>query len=109
MTSGERRAAPRFRMELPLAIRWTDGRNVGEASSVSRDVSSRGVSFLLNKPLESGSLVEIVMTLPHDITLAGPVRVRCLGRILRTSAHENSSFHLAAAIDRYEFLRLGAA
>lgn len=92
-------------MQLPLSIRWTDGRASGEALSVSKDVSSRGVSFVLPKPLVSGSLVEIVMTLPHEVTLAGPVRVRCLGRILRSHVHENASFQLAAAIDRYEFLR----
>lgn len=105
MPSAERRSARRFRMELPLSIRWTDGRAAGEALSVSRDVSSRGVSFVLPKRLESGSLVEIVMTLPHDVTLAGPVRVRCLGRILRSRAHDDASYQLAAAIDRYEFLR----
>ena len=73
--------------------------------SVSKDVSSRGLSFLLPKAVESGALVEIVMTLPHEVTLAGPVRVRCLGRVLRCLAHEDSSFNTAAAIDRYEFLR----
>lgn len=108
MSAAERRSARRFRMRLPLSVRWTDGRNAGEALSVSKDVSSRGVSFLLPKPIESGSLVEIVMTLPHDITLAGPVRVRCLGRILRSRAHENANYQLAAAIDRYEFVRAEA-
>ncbi|HEV2387189.1 MAG TPA: PilZ domain-containing protein [Candidatus Acidoferrales bacterium] len=105
MTVGERRSARRFRMRLPLSIRWTDGSAAGEALSVSKDVSSRGLSFLLSKPIESGSLVEIVMTLPHEVTLAGPVRVRCLGRILRNQTHEGASFQVAAAIDRYEFLR----
>jgi hypothetical protein len=92
-------------MRLPLSIRWTDGPVATEALSVSKDVSSRGLSFLLPKSISSGSLVEIVMTLPHEMTLAGPVRVRCLGRILRVEAHEGACFQLAAAIDRYEFLR----
>jgi hypothetical protein len=95
-------------MQLPLSVRWTDGQNAGEALCVSKDVSSRGVSFLLPKPIESGSLVEIVMTLPHDVTLAGPVRVRCLGRILRSRARTDADYQLAAAIDRYEFLRAEA-
>jgi hypothetical protein len=105
VAAAERRSAHRFRMQLPLSIRWTAGSAAGEALCVSKDVSSHGISFVLPKPLESGSLVEIVMTLPHDVTLAGPVRVRCLGRILRSRAHENASYRLAAAIDRYEFLR----
>jgi hypothetical protein len=77
----------------------------GEALSVSKDVSSRGLSFFLPKAIESGALVEIVMTLPHEITFAGPVRVRCLGRILRSREQERSEYQMAAAIDRYEFLR----
>ena len=107
MNAGERRAARRFRLQLPLSIHWTDGAGSGEALSVSKDVSSRGVSFVLPKPIQAGSLVEIVMTLPHEITLAGPVRVRCLGRVLRSRTHENSHYNVAAAIDRYEFLRAG--
>ncbi|HVB34354.1 MAG TPA: PilZ domain-containing protein [Patescibacteria group bacterium] len=105
MTLGERRAARRFRMQLPLSIRWASGTVTGEALSVSKDVSSRGLSFLLPKQIESGALVEVVMTLPHEVTLAGPVRVRCLGRILRSLEQESSEYQMAAAIDRYEFLR----
>lgn len=92
-------------MKLPLSIRWADGKASGEALSVSKDVSSRGLSFLLPKAIESGALVEIVMTLPHEVTLAGPVRVRCLGRILRSWTQDSAEFQMAAAIDRYEFLR----
>lgn len=102
---GERRSARRFRMQLPLSIRWANGTTSGEALSVSKDVSSRGLSFLLPKEIASGAMVEVVMTLPHEVTLAGPVRVRCLGRVLRSRAQEDSEFHMAAAIDRYEFLR----
>jgi hypothetical protein len=57
-------------------------------------VSSRGVYFFLSKEVSSGSPVEILLTLPHEITLAGPVKVRCLGRI-----------GVVAQIERYEFLR----
>lgn len=92
-------------MRLPLSVRWSGAGSTGEALSTTRDVSSRGLSFLLSRPIESGSLVEIVMTLPHEVTLAGPVRVRCLGRILHSRSHEGASFRVAAAIDRYEFLR----
>ena len=102
---GERRSARRFRMQLPLSIRWADGTASGEALSISKDVSSRGLSFLLPKAITSGALVEIVMTLPHEITFAGPVRVRCLGRVLRSREQESSEYQMAAAIDRYEFLR----
>jgi hypothetical protein len=107
VTLKERRAARRFLMRLPLTVRWTDEAVVGEAATESREVSSRGLYFHLPKGLKSGSPVEIVMTLPHELTQAGPVRVRCLGRILRSSTEYSGEVGVAAAIERYEFMRNG--
>jgi len=103
----ERRISRRFLMRLPLTVRWTDENVVGEAATESREVSSRGLYFHLPKGLKSGSPVEIVMTLPHELTQAGPVRVRCLGRVLRSSEEGSGEIGVAAAIERYEFLRNG--
>lgn len=102
--SVDRRAARRFRMQLPLSVRWTDGAGAGEALCMSRDVSSRGVSFILPRPVATGALVEIVMTLPNPLNQPGPVRVRCLGRVVRCQ-QDDKGYRLSAAIDRYEFLR----
>src|SRR6266704_349276 len=92
-------------MRLPLTVRWTTGAAVGETSTESRDVSSRGVYFFLSKDVKEGSPVEILLTLPNEITLAGPVRVRCLGRVQRTEPREEGAVGVVAAIERYEFLR----
>jgi hypothetical protein len=97
LTGSERRTTQRFSMRLPLTVRWTTGAAVGETSTESRDVSSRGVYFFLSK--------EILLTLPNEITLAGPVRVRCLGRVQRTEPREEGAVGVVAAIERYEFLR----
>jgi hypothetical protein len=59
----------------------------------------------LSKDVKEGSPVEILLTLPNEITLAGPVRVRCLGRVQRTEARDEGSVGVVAAIERYEFLR----
>ncbi len=107
VASKERRATRRFLMRLPLTVRWTDESVVGEAATESREVSSRGLYFHLPKGLRSGSPVEIVMTLPHELTQAGPVRVRCLGRVLRSSSEHSGEVGVAAAIERYEFMRNG--
>jgi PilZ domain len=103
----ERRTAQRFRIKLPMTVRWTSGAAVGEAQTESKDVSSRGVYFLLPKNVTHGSPVEIILTLPHEITLAGPVRVRCLGRVHRTEEDGSGSSGIVAEIQRYEFLRGG--
>ncbi len=107
MAIPERRTAQRFRIKLPMMVRWTNGSAVGEARTESRDVSSRGVYFFLPTQVKSGSPVEIVLTLPHEITLAGPVRVRCLGRIQRNDDEMLKQEHkgVVAHIERYEFLR----
>src|SRR5271156_6147895 len=94
-------------MRLPLTVRWTDESVVGEAATESREVSSRGLYFHLPKGLKSGSPVEIVMTLPHELTQAGPVRVRCLGRVLRSSPEHSGEVGVAAPIEQYESMRNG--
>ena len=43
--------------------------------------------------------------MPNEITLAGPVRVRCLGRVQRTEPRDEGAIGVVAAIERYEFLR----
>src|SRR3984957_21012789 len=101
----ERRSAQRFRIKLPMTVRWTSGSAIGEARTESRDVSSRGVYFFLPKEVQNGSPVEIVLTLPHEITFAGPVRVRCLRRVHRNEEEEEGRSGIVAEIERYEFLR----
>ena len=103
----ERRTAQRFRIKLPMTVRWTSDMAVGEALTESKDVSSRGVYFFLPKQVKSGSPVEIILTLPHEITLAGPVRVRCLGRVHRSEDDSLGRSGVVAEIERYEFMRGG--
>ncbi len=105
MTGTERRLNQRFHIRLPMTVRWTSGSAVGEAKTESFNVSSRGVYFMLPRGVKRGSPVEILLTLPHEITLAGPVRVRCLGRVARTDDKDPGKVGIVAEIERYEFLR----
>ena len=45
------------------------------------------------------------MTLPHELTLAGQVEVRCLGRIQRTELQPGCEVGMAEAIEELAFLR----
>jgi hypothetical protein len=105
VTLAERRLNQRFKIRLPMTVRWTNGAAVGEAKTESLNVSSRGVYFSLPKGMKDGSPVELLMTLPHEITLAGPVRVRCLGRVSRSEEAQTGRMGIVAEIERYEFLR----
>jgi len=103
----ERRRAVRFKFQLPLIVRWTDGSVDHEVSAVSEDVSSRGIYFFLSERVKTGKPIEIVLTLPHEITFAGKLKVRCFGRIQRyeNKVPEGSNAGVAVAIEKYEFLR----
>jgi hypothetical protein len=105
LARNERRTAQRFDLKLPLVVRWQDSSDAAETRTESRDVSSRGVYFYLPDEMKQGSALEIVMTLPHEITMAGPVQVRCLGHVQRTEADSGKRVGVVAAIERYEFVR----
>jgi hypothetical protein len=104
VSSIERRRAHRFELQSPVTVRWKDGAQMREALTVSEDVSSNGIYFTLPEGIQNGTAVEVEMTLPNQITLAGPVRVRCLGHIQRCEPAEGAKAGMAAAIEKYEFL-----
>jgi hypothetical protein len=104
MKPAERRATARFLLNLPMTVRWTTGSGIAEAETESRDISSRGLYFFLPKEVPNGSPVEIVLTLPHEITLHGRTRVFCQGCIQRTETTKVHCFGVVARIERYEFL-----
>ena len=104
----ERRAARRFSMALPLKVRFSSGNNgVKETQGQTRDVSFRGLYFMIEAALETGSSIEFVLTLPQQITLAGDVNIRCYARVLRVEP-QDSIRGIAARIERYEFLPASA-
>ena len=103
----ERRAARRFSMALPVKVRIPSNGGFIEKTAETRDVSFRGLYFLLDTKVETGSSIELVLTLPQQITLAGDVHIRCFARVLRVE--ENTPrLGVAARIERYEFLPAAA-
>ena len=103
----ERRTARRFSMLLPLKVRFSADNGVVEKQGETRDVSFRGLYFLIEAMLETGSSIEFVLTLPQQITLAGDVHIRCYARVLRVEPQEGRR-GVAARIERYEFLPASA-
>jgi len=105
MTQKDQRKSRRFLIQLPLIVRWLDENLVGEAEAQTQDISSDGLRFDLSKAPKTRSAVEILMTLPHQLTNAGPVRVRCRGHVVRTSPKGSDKTEVVAAIERFEFVR----
>ena len=99
----ERRAARRFTMALPLTVRSRSPSGTVEQRGQTRDVSFRGLYFLIDARFEPGTEIEFVLTLPREITLAGDVQIRCFGQVVRVEDY-NGRRGIAARIERYEFL-----
>jgi PilZ domain len=107
MNSIERRASRRFTMTLPLTIRANGPDGGIERQAQTRDVSFRGLYFLIDNDFEPAGNIEFILTLPREITMAGDVHIRCFAQIIRVEPH-NGRRGIAARIDRYEFLPTAA-
>jgi hypothetical protein len=102
-SASERRTSRRFTMTLPLSVKTPGDSGPVERKGETKDVSFRGLYFLIDSKLEPGSPVEFVLTLPKEITMAGDVHIRCFGQVVRVD-DQNGRRGVAARIERYEFL-----
>jgi hypothetical protein len=100
VASTERRSRTRYPLKLPITVRAAGAADI---LTESKDVSSHGVYFVLNQSLKTGSTLELLMTLPPEITHGDPVRIRCEARVKRTESIEGG-VGVAAKIERYRFL-----
>jgi hypothetical protein len=104
MSIEDRRRSERFNFGVPLTVQWTNGSEHRQAHAITQDVSSGGLYFFLPEAIPDGTTVEIEMTLPTNITLGTPVKVRCQGRIQRCVLKQGESTGLATMIEKYEFV-----
>ena len=97
----EQRRALRYRMQLPLHIIQVGGEKVNRTEQ-TRDISSGGVCFLSSEQVEVGGRIEYLITLSGSNP---PVRIRCLGKVLRSQQQEdNAPFEIAVTMERYQFM-----
>jgi hypothetical protein len=95
----EKRRNQRFGLRLPFEIvRAKDGPST---TGETKNVSSSGVLFSSEGPVEVGAPIEYFITLPKLPGAPAEVRLRCVGTVLRVDAE--SAF--AATLERYEFIR----
>jgi PilZ domain len=104
----ERRTARRYDLSLPVIIRVPAERVADMQKGKTKDVSTRGVYFVLDQDLEAGSELDITMTLPAEVTHGCEVFVRALGKVVRVERRiedGNSRMGVAAVIERYDLIR----
>jgi len=99
----EQRRTQRYKLQLPLHILQVGERRVNRAEK-TRDISSGGVSFLSPDSVEVGGRIEYLITLSGSNP---PVRIRCLGKVLRSRHPQDPTdlFEVAMTMERYSFVR----
>jgi len=108
----ERRTARRYDLSLPIIIRIPTERALDTQQGKTRDVSTRGLYFVVEQNLEAGSELDLTLTLPAEITHGTEVFVRALGRVVRVERRMedgNTRMGVAAVIERYDIIRGEAA
>src|SRR5713101_4660494 len=102
--SRERRTMRRFTMKLPASVRVSG--IPSEFPTETENVSARGIFFYLDRWMAEGARVEVTMAFPRQVTLADPVRVRFLARVVRVVPQKPATrVGVAAVIEEYEFIR----
>jgi len=86
-------------LRLPFEIIGGAGRT--KSKGETRNVSSAGVLFTSQAPIEIGESIEYLITFPKVPGSRVDVRLRCVGKVVRSAPQ--SAF--AATLERYEFLR----
>jgi hypothetical protein len=101
----DKRRARRFDLFLPVQV-VTVGELKSSETVRTRDISSTGLFIEFDKRVEAGTKVELVVTLPREITQTGPVQIHCMGRVVRVERGERERTGIAVSIDRYDFTRV---
>jgi len=108
----ERRTTRRYDLSLPVIIRVPADREPDSRQGKTRDISTRGLYFVVNQNMESGSQLDITLTLPAEITHGTEVFVRALGKVVRVERRMedgDARMGIAAVIERYDIIRGEAA
>ena len=102
----DRRTARRYDLSLPVLIRMPVER--AACNGKTRDISTRGVYFVVEDRLTAGAELDLTMTLPAEVTGGTEVLIRAIGKVVRVErAPENGAREVgvAALIQRYEIVR----
>ena len=108
----ERRTARRYDLTLPVSIRLAAERIVSRQEGRTRDISTRGLFFVVQQDMDAGSELDITLTLPAEITNGTDVFVRAHGKVVRVERRIEEGeqrMGVAAVIERYDIIRGASA
>ncbi len=103
----DQRRSKRFDLKLPVEVirpHHSPAHLVGETCNIS----SNGVVFKTDHPIDLGESLEYYVTLPTAPSPNERLRLRCVGKVVRvlSQTQEPTSDHVfAVTMERYEFMR----
>jgi hypothetical protein len=107
MKLSDRRLAQRFSITIPLFIReWKTP--VPEKEVESLNVSEHGVYFKTDMPLRKGSMLQIRLAMPMEITGAAAAEWHCTGKVIhvKPAISPPTALGVRVRFEYYEVLRI---
>lgn len=104
-TGTERRLTERFELKLPLRVRIPKSA-APEQSAESLNVSTRGIYFATDLPLQRGTPVYLVFDMPEVISNKPTLEWRCTGHVVHVQpgSSPQGAIYVGVAFDCYEVL-----
>jgi hypothetical protein len=84
MNKSDRRCSTRYALRIPIRFRESVAATehegyTGETTNISRN----GLSFVTKVPLLLGSIVELALRVPRELSGSGKSEIQCFGQIVR--------------------------
>lgn len=104
MSPANRRSEERVDLRVPLKFRAVTNPPSNEQRAESINLSRRGLCFSTESPLELGTLVEVFMTMPSEISGSPESEVRCVARVvhIQQAGWMSSKTQIGLRVERYE-------
>ena len=104
----ERRTARRYDLSLPISVGVPIEKSAVSRTGKTRDISTRGVYFTMDKDLSAGAELDLTMTLPAEVTGGAEVLIRAIGKVVRVDRRSGNGYqtiNVAAVFEMYEMVR----
>jgi hypothetical protein len=95
--AADRRSALRHRLRAPLRVRvWNSG--IPEQAGESENISQQGMFFATDLSLLTGTVVEVLFTIPEELTGEPDKQWRCTGHVVRVGPAESAARRLGVGV-----------
>ena len=106
----ERRTAQRYDLSLPVSVRVPAKKESVSWVGKTRNISTGGVYLTIDNELNTGVELDLMMTLPAEVTGGTEVSIRAIGKVVRVDKSSGDlSVGVAVAFEVREIVRNEAA